>query len=371
MILLFQPLESLVKRICQGINHTFETWIKPVKPSQLLGTLADLNRSKSELMAENALLRQQLIVLNRQSTLKRPQFSPLDRFLIMLLASKVSAWKQALLILQPDTLLRWHRQGFRLFWKLKSKPKSTEPKISPETVALIKQMAAANQTWGAERIRGELLKLGIKVAKRTVQKYMKVPGQPRRPNQNWSTFLKNHSQEIWSCDYFGVTDIFFRQLYAFIIVELGSRRIVHIGVTRHPTDEWTAQQLKEATPFGERPKYLIRDNDRKFGPAFQRVAQDTSIEIFKTPIKAPNANAVCERLIGTFRRECLDFFLIINERHLSKVLQEYREFYNNSRPHQGIGQQRPIKVETPTVEEGKIVAFPVLGGLHHNYQRVA
>lgn len=205
-------------------------------------------------MAENALLRQQLIVLNRQSKLKRPQFSRLDRFLIMLLASRVPAWKQALLILKPDTLLRWHRQGFRLFWKFKSKPKSAEPKISPQTVALIKQMATENQTWGAERIREELLKLGIKVAKRTIQKYMKKPGQPRRPNQNWNTFLKNHSQEIWACDYFGVTNIFFRQLYASVIVELGSRRIIHVGITKHPTDEWTAQQLKEATPFEQRPK---------------------------------------------------------------------------------------------------------------------
>ncbi len=251
MVLLFQPLKSLVKCIGNGLHQAFKTWTKPAKPSQLLGTLTDLNRSKSELMAENALLRQQLIVLNRQSKLKRPQFSPLDRFLIMLLANKVSAWKQALLILQPDTLLRWHRQGFRLFWKLKSKPKSTQPKISPETVALIKQMAADNKTWGAERIRGELLKLGLKVAKRTIQKYMKVPGQPRRPSQNWSTFLKNHSQEIWSCDYFGVTDIFFRQLYAFVIVELGSRRIVHVGITKLPTDEWTAQQLGDQTKARE------------------------------------------------------------------------------------------------------------------------
>ncbi len=232
-------------------------------------------------------------------------------------------------------------------------------------------MAADNQTWGAERIRGELLKLGIKVAKRTVQKYMKVPGQPRRPNQNWSTFLNNHKSEIWSCDYFGVTDIFFRQLYAFVIVELGSRRIVHIGITKHPTDEWTAQQLREATPFCEGPKYLIRDNDRKFGPKFEEIAQNTGIEIIKTPIEAPNANAVCERLIGSFRRECLDFFLILSERHLSKVLKEYVLYYNTSRPHQGIDQQRPIKPKLLPAERRQIVAFPVLGGLHHTYERAA
>ncbi len=197
------------------------------------------------------------------------------------------------------------------------------------------------------------------------------PRSPRKPNQNWSTFLKNHAGEIWSCDYFGVTDILFRQLYAFVIVELGSRRIVHIGVTRHPTDEWTAQQLREATPFGQKPKYLIRDNDRKYGPQFERVAQNTGIKIIKSPIKAPNANAVCERLIGTLRRECLDFFLILSQRHLSKVLNDYSLFYNKSRPHQGISQQRPVKPDISIVEEGKVVAFPVLEGLHHTYQRVA
>ena len=232
-------------------------------------------------------------------------------------------------------------------------------------------MAFENITWGAERIRGELLKLGIKIAKRTIQKNIKEPRLPRRPSQNWSTFLKNHGREIWSCDYFGVTDIFFRQLFAFVIVELDTRRIVHIGVTRHSTDNWTARQLREVTPFGEQPKYLIRDNDHKFGPVFERVAQDTGIQILKTPIKAPNANAIWERLIGTFRRECLVFFLLLSERPLCKVLQEYTLFYHKSRPHQGIGQQRPLKLETPAVEEGKIVAFPVLGGLHHTYQRVA
>jgi putative transposase len=371
MVLLFQPQKSLLKRISNGLHQAFKTWTKPARPSQILGTLADLNRSKAELMAENALLRQQLIVLNRQSKVKRPQFKSLDRFLIMLLASRVSAWKQALLILKPDTLLQLHSQGFRLFWKLKSKRKSTEPKISPEIVTMIKQMAAENQIWGAERIRGELLKLGIKVSKRTIQKFMEMPRPSQRPNQNWSIFLKNHSQEIWACDYFGVTDIFFRQLYAFVIVELSSRRIVHMGVTRHPTDEWTAQQLKEATPFEQRPKYLIRDNDRKFGPQFQVVADSTGIEILKTPIKAPNANAVCERLVGSFRRECLDSFLILSERHPSKVLKEYREFYNNSRPHQGIGQDIPIRTQTLPAQKGEIVVLPVLGGLHHTYQRAA
>jgi putative transposase len=193
----------------------------------------------------------------------------------------------------------------------------------------------------------------------------------RPPGQNWKTFLKNHGHEIWSCDYLPITDIFFRQLYVFVIVELATRKIIHIGVTRHPTDEWTAQQLREATPFEQRPKYLIRDNDSKFGPHFQRVADDAAIKVLKTPFQAPNANTVCERLMRSIRQECLDHFVLLNEGHLSKILKKYLEYFNHYRPHQGIGQVTPIKPVTTTQPGGKIIAFPILGGLHHHYDRVA
>jgi putative transposase len=274
-------------------------WIKPAKTSLIIGTLNDVTRSKSQLIAENALLRQQLIVINRQ--VKKPQFTPLDRLLLVSLASKVEAWKQALLIIKPDTLLHWHRQGFKLFWRFKSKAKKAKPKISEEAIALIQQMAKDNPSWGAERIRGELLKLNIAVSKRTVRKYLRKTSPRRTPTQNWSTFLRNHSSQIWACDFLTVTNLFFGQLYAFIIMEQASRRIVHFDVTRHPTDEWVAQQLREATPNDQKPKYLIRDNDRKFGPAFERVAADRGIEVLKTPIAAPKANALCERLMAATR----------------------------------------------------------------------
>ena len=366
---LLEPLTSIAAKCGRLIGQKFIALTKPAKNSPLPGAAFDLTKSNSQLLAENALLRQQLLVLNRQ--VKHPNFNTKDRFMLVILASLVSNWKQVLLILKPDTLLGWHRQGFRLLWKFKSKSQNRQSRIGAEAIALIKQMAIDNPLWGAERIRGELLKLEIKVAKRTIQKYMRQAKPARPPSQNWSTFLKNHGHEIWSCDYLPITDIFFRQLYAFVIVELSTRKIIHIGVTRHPTDEWTAQQLREATPFDQRPKYLIRDNDAKFSTHFERVATDASIKVLKTPFQAPNANAICERLIRSIRQECLDHFLILNERHLSKTLKNYIDYYNTHRPHQGIGQLTPVKAGAKVETGGKVVAFPILGGLHHYYERAA
>jgi len=310
----------------------------------LLGALADLARGKSELVAENALLHQQLTILRRQS--KRPVCSKRDRILLVLLAKAVRAWRQALLIVQPETLLRWHRQGFRLFWKQKSKPKSAQAKVSAETIALIKEMASNNRLWGAERIRGELLKLDIRVCKRTIQKYMRRVRPPRSRGQNWRTFLRNHTGEIWACDFLQVTDLLFRSLFAFFIIELKSRKVIHVGVTRAPTDAWAAQQLREATPYGHTPQYLIRDNDGKFGPCFARVAATSGIEILKTPYHAPRANAICERFLGSVRRECLDHLLILSEKQLHRVLRAYVAYFNRVRPHQGLHQQVPEREVT-------------------------
>ncbi len=369
MKLLIQPLARLLAKCGRLIQQKFNALTKPSLKSPLPGAVLDLAKSKPALLAENAFLRQQPLVLKRQ--LKHPKFNPKYRFMLVILASLVSNWKQVLLVLQPDTLLGWHRQGFRLLWKFKSKSKSRKPRIDAETIALIKQMVSENPLWGAERIWGELLKLQIRAAKRTIQKYMRQAKPARPPSQNWSTFVKNHGHEIWSCDYLPITDIFFRQLYAFVIVELSTRKIIHIGVTRHPTDEWTAQQLREATPFNQRPKYLIRDNDAKFSTHFEQVATGASIKVLKTSFQAPNANAICERLMRSIRQECLDHFLVLSERQLNKLLKNYLEYFNYYRPHQGIGQGMPIKPDMTAQEGGKIVAFPILGGLHHYYRRVA
>jgi len=346
--------------------------MKPPTTSLVLGTLADLTRGKSELLAENALLRHQLIILRRQ--IKRPIYQKTDRLLLVLLARMVRTWKQALYLVQPETILRWHRELFRLFWKHKSQGRSKKPRLSSETIALIKEIIANNRLWGAERIRGELLKLDIGVSKRTIQKYMHQARPTRAGGQSWKTFLRNHAKDVWACDFLQVMDLFFRPLFAFFIIELQSRKVIHVNVTRAPTDPWVAQQLREATPYEQAPKYLIRDNDRKFGPNFARVAATSGIKVLRTPYRTPKANAVCERFLGSVRRECLDHFLIFHEKQLSRLLQAYVVFFNQARPHQGIRQRipDPLALSAPAPNQpGKVIAVPVLGGLHHNYQRVA
>jgi transposase InsO family protein len=256
---------------------------------------------------------------------------------------------------KPETLLRWHRDLFRLYWKRKSRPKDRKPHIPQETIDLIKDMAEKNWLWGAEKIQGELLKLGIKVSKRTIQKYMKKVR--KRSSQNWRTFLKNHAHEIWACDFTTVTSLFFKPIYIFGIMELESRRIIHtactelvdVAITLSPTDEWTAQQLREATPWDNRPKYLIRDNDNKFGKKFSAVAKSSGIEELKTPFQAPKANAHCERLVGTMKRECLDHFLILNQYHLKRIVTAFVGYYNQHRPHQGIKQRTPRQAQSAKI----------------------
>ncbi len=234
-------------------------------------------------------------------------------------------------------------------------------------------MAKDNLLWGSERIHGELLKLNIKVATATIQKYVHSARLHRAPSQTWSVFLKNHAKDVCACDFLPVFDLVFRQVYLFFVIELASRRIVHFNVTAHPTDAWVAQQLREATPFGQTPRFLIRDRDSKYGDAFARVAKGSSIEILKTPYRAPKANAICERFLGSVRRECLDHILVLGESHLYWVIKEYVAFFNQARPHQGIEQKIPEGIRSDGEEEqkGKIIAFPVLNGLHHDYRRAA
>ncbi len=355
-----------------GVRHAVAThlWPRPASVTHVAGTGADLLRSRAQLLAENALLRQQLIVLRRG--VKRPAMARTDRALLVLLAGRVRAWRQTLLVVQPDTLLRWHRAGFRACWAWKSRPGPGCPPLSAETVGLIRQMAADNPLWGAERIRGELAKLGLHVAKRTIQAYLRGSRPPRPRGQTWATFLRNHADGIWACDFLPVTDAPFRPLFAFFVIELATRRVVHVGATRHPTDAWVAQQLREAAPFDQRPRYLLRDNDGKFGATFARVAETSGIELLRTPHRAPRANAVCERFLGSVRRECLDHLLILGERHLAGALREYVAYFNRDRPHQGLGQATPEPLPGgQDYREGRVHAVPVLGGLHHTYRRAA
>jgi transposase InsO family protein len=349
----------------QHIKH----WAKPATLSLVSGVISDLTRSRFDLIVENALLRQQLIVLRRQ--VKRPQLTRGDRLRFVLLARCTRFWKQALHIVQPDTLLRWHRELFRFYWRLKSKRKQSKPKIPPETVDLIRKMAKENQLWGAERIRGELLKLGIRVCKRTVQKYLPKVRESPSSSQTWATFVKNHVTDIWACDFTVVYDWLFRPWYILVMMELKTRRIVHSGVTNSPTDEWTAQQLREATSWGKGPKYLLHDRDSKYAAHFSAVAAGSGIKELRTPYRAPRADGVCERFMGSLRRECLDHTLILHSRHLTRVVREYTNYFNQERPHQGIDQRIPDHYDQPASNPtGNISSRAILGGLHHHYFRI-
>jgi transposase InsO family protein len=231
-------------------------------------------------------------------------------------------------------------------------------------------MARNNRLWGAERIRGELLKLAISLSKRTIQKYLRRLRDTHPRGQSWATFLANHGDVIWSCDFLQTYDLLFRPLFLFFIVHLGSRRIVHIAATRNPSHDWATQQLRNATMDGTAPRFLIRDRDDKYGPTFDRVVESLGVRVIKTAIRAPNMNAIAERFVGSLRREALDHVLVIDEEHLARIGREYAMFFNSARPHQGIGQRVPDPTTRPDAN-GRIVAFPVLGGLHHDYQKAA
>jgi transposase InsO family protein len=343
-----------------------------MRPSRrpVLGYALDHFRSRDQLIRENALLHKQLEVACRKTS--RPPLRPIDRAILVLLARFTSTWRGATLLVKPETILRWHREGFRLLWRHRSRQRRGRPQMAPDTIALIKRMARNNRLWGAERIRGELLKLGIGVAKRSIQKWIRQV-RPRPKGQPWSSFLRTHADEIWACDFLQTYHLLFRPIFAFFLIELGSRCVVHFAVTRSPTSAWVKQQLREATAWGKGPRFLIRDNDDKFGSLFDAVAEGTAIAVLHTPVRAPNANAVCERFLGSVRRECLDHVIILGEEHLRLILGRYCEYFSGVRPHQGIGQRVPSQPVDGgrRVESGSVREIPILGGLHHEYRLAA
>jgi hypothetical protein len=248
MLSFWSVLQDQAGVLSQIVRLQLKSWTKPLTETVPIGTVTDLTRRKSDLLLENALLRQQLVVLQRQS--KRPQLTWKDHLFRVLLASQLPTWRQTLLIIQPDSLLRWHRDLFKHFWRSKSRHRGGHPPLSPELIALIRRLATENRLLGAERIRGELRKLGWRVGKGTVLKYLRPVRPVRPPSQTWKTFLQNHTDTIWACDFTQVMDILFRSLFVYAIIELGSRRMVHMGVTRPPTDAWVAQQRSHAVPAG-------------------------------------------------------------------------------------------------------------------------
>ncbi len=324
--------------------------------------------TRADLLIENLALRHQLAIYQRQET--RPRLRERDRLIWTLLARLWPRWRTALVIVQPDTVVRWHHRGWKRYWSFKSRHRAPgRPHVSTELRELILRMAKENPRWGTKRIRGELLALGFEVGAETVRRYRIQAGR-RPPSQTWRTFLANHATHMWACDFFAVHTLSFKTLYVFFFIEHGRRAIVHFNVTQHPTAEWTWRQVIEATPWGKHPQYLIRDRDACFGKAFVGRARAIGIETILTPFRAPKANSIAERMVGTFRRECLDHVIVVNERHLRSLLGEFVEHYNGSRPHQSLANTPPVPVPRPLRPKGpaRVAARAVLGGLHHEYR---
>lgn len=363
---MFGSLVATLRAAASRLRSAVRAALRPT--SAAAGLARDVFRTRAELLAENALLRQQLIVATRAA--HRPQLTPWDRTLMVLASAFCRTWPDATHIVSPNTVLRWHREGFRLLWKWKSKRRrAAPPRVAESTIELIQRMARENRLWGAERIRGELLMLGITVSKRTIQRLLRAP-RPPGGGQSWRTFLQNHT--VWACDFLQLHDVWFRPLFAFFIVDVNTKRVVHVGVTRSPTRTWVAQQLRNATPFCEGPEFIIRDRDGKFGTDFDRVARGAGTRVIKCPVRAPLVNATCERFLGSLRRECLDHIIILGTGHLHSTLQEYVDYFNGLRPHQGLKQRIPGgSAISESVRPGTVTAIPVLGGLHHDYRRAA
>jgi putative transposase len=330
--------------------------------------LGSLFKSRRELLLENLALRQQMTML-RQSV-KRPRATVADKVFWILFSRYVDGWRKLLYSLHPDTVVRWHRQGFRYYWRCKSRGrKPGRPAIDADLRKLIREMQTTNVGWGAPRIHGELLKLGIEVSQATVSKYMRHPNKP--PSQTWRTFLSNHKECLAAIDFFTVPTAGFRVIYVFIVLSHDRRQVVHFNVTEHPTAQWTARQLVEAFPFDSAPRYLLRDRDAIYGKAVRRRIKSLGIEEVITAPRSPWQNPFVERVIGSIRRDCLDHIIVLNERHLRRILREYFRYYHTCRTHLSLNKDPP---ETRTVkppELGNIVAFPRVGGLHHRYGRIA
>ena len=334
----------------------------------ILPTFISALRSHRALALENLALRHQLEVLKRNT--KRLHIKNRDRLFWTILARIWSDWRKQLLFVRPETVIRWHKAGFRRYWRWKSRPKWPGRRAVPNDIRdLIRTMSQDNPLWGAPRIHGELMKLGITVSQGTVSKYMVRHRKP--PSQSWRTFLKNHAKDIVSVDFFTVPTATFRVLYVFVILSNARRRIVHFNVTKSPTAVWTGRQIVEAFPWDTAPRYLIRDRDKKFGDEFTQRVASLDIKQVMVAARSPWQNPYVERVIGSIRRDCLDHHVIFNERHLRRVLTEYIRYYNKTRTHLGLEKDCPDPRLVELPGSGMIQSEPMVGGLHHRYYRQA
>jgi transposase InsO family protein len=339
-----------------------------------------LLRSNESIRAENLFLRRQLALYMERGV--RPMRIDAATRVSLTLLAKLFDWRSALVVVQPATMIRWHRAAWRLLWRAKSR--AGRPRIPDEVRTLIRRMANENRLWGEERIANELLlKLGIRISPRTVRKYM--PKRPRghpRGDQRWSAFLKNHAAAILACDFFIAVTATFRTLYVFVVIEHGTRRLTHLNVTSHPSSEWALQQLREVVGDTHNHGYLIHDRDSIFAKHLDDSIKALGVEVLRSPISSPKANAICERLIGTIRRECLDWMIPMTEAHLRSILGAWKTHYNSGRPHSALGPGVPESPGRSTYRtnsgarhrllSGALVRVKsVLGGLHHEYSLAA
>ncbi|MDX2494907.1 MAG: integrase core domain-containing protein [Desulfuromusa sp.] len=320
----------------------------------------------SNLAAENLALRQQLVVMKRAN--KRPKIRMVDRLFWVVLSRIWTPWRKSLVIVKPDTVVHWHRKGFKLFWKFKSKG-SGRPQVSREICDLVRRMAAANPSWGAPRIHGELLRLGFEVSERTVSNLMPRRSTNSEPSQSWRTFLKNHAGKC-SIDFFTVPTATFNILFVLVILRHCRRKVVHFNVTSNPSAQWTAQQVLGAFPWDTAPKYLMRDRDSIYGVFFRNRVKNMDI---KEVISAPRStwqNPFIGRMIGSNRRECTDRIIVLNEAHLTSVLCSYFEYYHNDRTHLSLEKDPPDTrpIQSRPAGKCKMIALPRVGGLHHRYE---
>ena len=336
----------------------------------LFGAILRLFHTRRALLLENLALRQQLAALKRRHPM--PRLVLFDKLFWVLARRFWPGWKQALIVVTPETVVRWHRAGFRLYWKLISKVRRPigRKQIPKQVRELIFQMVAENPTWGAPRIHGELLMLGFDISERTISRWMRRAPRNPEPAKRWLAFLRNHREAIAAMDFFTVPTVTFSVLYCFFVVSHDRRRILHFNITKHPSSHWIVQQLREAFPFESSPRFLIFDRDGKYGLEVPAAVRTLKIRPVRTSFESPWQNGVAERWVGSCRHDLLDHIIAVNERHLKRLLSEYVRYYHEDRTHLGLGKGGGHR-RTRSVASGRILCHERLGGLHHRYDRAA
>jgi len=325
-------------------------------------------KNQTELALENLALRQQLAILKRHHP--RARLKKRDRIFWACLSYFWQKWRDSLIVVKPETVVRWHRKGVALYWtRLSKHHKSGRLGPGKEIRDLIRKMAHANPTWGSPRIHGELLKLGIEISERTVARWM--PRKKKPPSQIWRSFLDNHVKDLVSMDFFVVPTATFRVLFVLVVLAHDRRRVVHFNVTEHPTARWTGEQIIQAFPDGSEPQYLLRDRDRIYGEEFKERILAIGVKEILTAPQSPWQNPLCERLIGSIRRDCLNHVVILGESHLRKILRRYFHYYHTYRTHLSLQKDPPEPRPIHGVNLGEIIEIPEVGGLHHHYERQA